>query len=266
MKQNYKDFLNVSVEDVKNAGYEEKYPRRGRGMVYYVCDIREYVLASTSEGYRIILDKETYENIGYKSIYVCYKEYYNDESSPIPYICNGAKCVKLHRDVMNAPKGVQIDHINHNQSCCIKENLRRCNNKQNTMNRQDKCSIYGISDTNGLSGYRYDLAVDVYENDKIILIGDMGFEEVKRTSKEVIFRSPVFQSKVDGMLSYRDNKRLLLKGTGMEKFVYDIENDFRETIDLLIRYYILGDITKEEMHQMNLEHWRNKLDNAPNLK
>lgn len=72
-----------------------------------------------------------------------------------------------------------------------------------------------------------------------------------------------YDSKVDYYLKRRDVARDLYKGTVDEDFVYDIENDFSGTLGLLIHYYILNDITKEEMYELNLEYWRNKLDNAP---
>ena len=139
---------------------------------------------------------------------------------------------------MGEPKGVQIDHINHNQSCCIKENLRPCNNKQNTINRQDRCGVWEYGDEEEIYYYAYDLVMDGC---------------IKKR----------YDSKVDCFLGYRDTARVLYKGTGFEEFVYDIENDFSETFNLLLDHYIFHDITENEMLQMNLAYWRDTLDNAP---
>lgn len=40
----------------------------------------------------------------------------------------------LHRFIVDAPKGVQVDHINRNRLDCRKENLRLCDNRQNQRN------------------------------------------------------------------------------------------------------------------------------------
>lgn len=41
----------------------------------------------------------------------------------------------LHREIMNAPKGISVDHINHNPLDNRKENLRFCTNQENMRNR-----------------------------------------------------------------------------------------------------------------------------------
>lgn len=40
----------------------------------------------------------------------------------------------LHREIMNAPKGMMVDHRNGDKLDCRKENLRLCTNSQNQMN------------------------------------------------------------------------------------------------------------------------------------
>jgi hypothetical protein len=43
--------------------------------------------------------------------------------------------VRLHRFIINAPCGMDVDHINGNTLDCRKTNLRICNNSQNAQNR-----------------------------------------------------------------------------------------------------------------------------------
>jgi len=45
------------------------------------------------------------------------------------------KYMQMHREIMNAPDGVQIDHINHNKLDNRKENLRFATAGQNSSNR-----------------------------------------------------------------------------------------------------------------------------------
>lgn len=55
----------------------------------------------------------------------------------------------MHREILNAPKGTQVDHINGNSLDNRKENLRFCTNQQNSFNRQaqknNKLGIKGVS-------------------------------------------------------------------------------------------------------------------------
>lgn len=56
------------------------------------------------------------------------------------------KPYRLHRVIMNAPQGVQVDHINRNKLDCRKENLRYATNQQNQANIPHK-GVRKIKDT-----------------------------------------------------------------------------------------------------------------------
>ncbi len=47
----------------------------------------------------------------------------------------GTKTVLMHRDIMTAPKGMLVDHIDHNTLDNRRCNLRVCTQSQNQMNR-----------------------------------------------------------------------------------------------------------------------------------
>jgi hypothetical protein len=54
---------------------------------------------------------------------------------------NGKKTIRMHRLIMNAPKGVFIDHIDHNGLNNQKSNLRVCTRSENSQNRLNKHRI-----------------------------------------------------------------------------------------------------------------------------
>ena len=56
--------------------------------------------------------------------------------------------VRLHRWIMDAPDGMQVDHINHDKSDNRKQNLRLCTAEENQCNRR---SGVGLSQYKGVS-------------------------------------------------------------------------------------------------------------------
>lgn len=54
----------------------------------------------------------------------------------------GGTTIKLHRFILNAPDGMQVDHINHNGLDNRRSNLRLCTHSENLRNRrkQKGCS------------------------------------------------------------------------------------------------------------------------------
>lgn len=62
------------------------------------------------------------------------------------------KLLLLHREVMRAPKGMMVDHINHDTLDCRRGELRVCTRSQNGMNRRGASS----NSKSGLLGvYRF---------------------------------------------------------------------------------------------------------------
>jgi len=64
----------------------------------------------------------------------------------------------LHRIIMNPPKGLIVDHINHNGLDNRRSNLRLCTNSQNQMNRTKT-----RANTSGYKGVRYNKNTGKYQ-------------------------------------------------------------------------------------------------------
>jgi hypothetical protein len=102
----------------------------------YAGDI-VYIL--TKNNHRILIDLEDFEKVdnavknylqvrrGGKMYYAVYQE--------------GNKKFYLHRLIMNPPKGLMVDHINHNGLDNRKDNLRNCTAKVNRNNARKSHEI-----------------------------------------------------------------------------------------------------------------------------
>jgi hypothetical protein len=64
---------------------------------------------------------------------------------------NSSKTIRMHNDIMNTPKGMEVDHINGNPLDNRKSNLRICSHSQNMMN----CKIRS-DNTSGSKGVWWD--------------------------------------------------------------------------------------------------------------
>ena len=91
------------------------------------------------KGYNIIIDSEDFEKI---------KDFTWAISVTGSYVvCNyKGKALWFHRLILNAPKGMEVDHINNNKLDNRKCNLRLCNRAENNRNKS--------KNNNNKSGYK----------------------------------------------------------------------------------------------------------------
>ncbi|MBA7605706.1 hypothetical protein ES703_12840 [subsurface metagenome] len=104
-------------------------------------------LIALTQGKFAIVDAEDYGRLNQDKWYAgkCKNTYYAGR-------VEGGKTIKMHREIMRAPKGVLVDHINHNGLDNRKSNLRLCTNAQNCYNQQ-ACAT-GTSKYKGVSWHK----------------------------------------------------------------------------------------------------------------
>jgi len=93
------------------------------------------------------VDDEDYERLSIHKWYALegVKRFYAARNVP----CDGGqKRIFMHREIMNTPKGVQVDHKNGNDLDNRKDNLRNCSRVENNRNKKKYC---GGSNFKGVS-------------------------------------------------------------------------------------------------------------------
>lgn len=83
------------------------------------------ITRKTGEKFDILLDDEDFDRVKQ------YKWFFHDDRGYIHGQIAKGKNVYLHRFIMNPPKNMQIDHIDHNPLNNQKSNLRICTRSQN---------------------------------------------------------------------------------------------------------------------------------------
>lgn len=121
-----------------------------------------------SQGKHVIVDTEDYEYLSQ------WKWYFNKRGAAVRKIYhpgNKQTVVYMHREIMRAKKGEEVDHINHNQLDNRKVNLRLCSRAQNNFNiRRNKKNTSGFK---GVSYIKQDKAWRAYisQDNKQIHLG-----------------------------------------------------------------------------------------------
>lgn len=109
------------------------------------------------KGQVAIVDDEDYDYLSQFKWYASKERgrYYATRGNKvINWVRQKPALIKMHREIMNFPEGMQVDHINHNSLDNRKSNLRICTVRQNLMNRKPKAnriSKYLGVDHNGCS-------------------------------------------------------------------------------------------------------------------
>lgn len=84
------------------------------------------------DGHKITVDKDDHDKFKNKKLYII-KGY--------PAYCERRKLIKLHRAILDAQEGQEVDHINRDKLDNRKTNLRFCSRSENLQNRAGYGSV-----------------------------------------------------------------------------------------------------------------------------
>lgn len=106
-----------------------------------------YGLIPLTQGKFTIVDAEDYN-------WLSQYKWYASKCKNTFYACRveGGTTIRMHREIMRAPKGLICDHIDHNGLHNRKGNLRLCTNAQNSYNQQPCAN--GTSKYKGVSRHK----------------------------------------------------------------------------------------------------------------
>lgn len=121
-------------------------------------------------GVEFLIDREDAERV-HEHKWV--KNYNKKSKSIYAYTFIDGKRIKLHRFLMNAPIGFEVDHINHDAKDNRKSNLRVCTRLENARNREkyrtNKFGFKGVQQDKRIKIERYQSSITV--DNKTIYLG-----------------------------------------------------------------------------------------------
>jgi len=131
-----------------------------------------------TRGLFVMVDDEDYE-------YLNQWNWYTNKSRNTYYAAryatkNGKEIVKLlHREILNTPDNLFVDHIDHNGLNCQKYNIRNCTRSQNAMNRipWGKSKYLGVS-VEAMGRHIGRIKAQVRINKKVTCLGYFKTEEL----------------------------------------------------------------------------------------
>ena len=85
----------------------------------------------------VLIDKDDVDKVSKMGTWFCNPAHGKRVKSFIPYIYNNHS-LSIHRFITNCPKGLEVDHINHNTLDNRKSNLRIVTHRQNSRNTSIK--------------------------------------------------------------------------------------------------------------------------------
>lgn len=92
-----------------------------------------------TKGKKTLIDTSDYDLVSKRKWY--FDRYYAATNAPMSLVRKGVKRkIYLHRFLLNAREGEEVDHINHDGLDNRRENLRVCSHQENMMNSNRKAN------------------------------------------------------------------------------------------------------------------------------
>ena len=150
---------NISIKEAKHRDISETKRKRNK---YHIVGDTVYVYMTNTDKYMIcdLEDWEKYKDLTWMLVagYACSNKNIDNPKS-----------MKFHRLVMNPPKDMEVDHINHNTLDNRRENLRIVSHVVNMANRKRQYNNkFGLNGIRQRNGYYY---VQIRINKKLINLG-----------------------------------------------------------------------------------------------
>jgi len=109
------------------------------------------------------------------------------------------KTFKMHREILSTPKGVEVDHKDHNGLNDQRDNIWNCTRGQNSVNKE----VVGKSKYRGVSPHPSGFVAQINENKKHFYLGLYKTEE----AAAMAFDRVAFKYRgSDAQLNFKENK------------------------------------------------------------
>ena len=124
-----------------------------------------------TQGKVALVDDEDFERLNQYKWYASWDRYNWYATRYTHRIAGNRNLIRMHREIMNAPKGIQVDHRNGDGLYNLKENLRLATTQQNAFNKNahkdNKIGVKGVTWKNHARKFR----AQIKANNKIIHLG-----------------------------------------------------------------------------------------------
>lgn len=250
----YKDdniVLDDGNEKLIKRGYRKRKVRANCSTDYWVSDESPYVFAiahdTKGNAYPVIVEKSLCEAFNWRSINIRPKG-----GIPTPYYNitrGGKKIIDLHVALMEdeyTEDKPEVDHIYHTRFLVTKDSLRVCTAVENACNKLNrrKPKIYKRK---------------LVFCDKGVVLSDSVVEKLKQRGYTIqgagstLGGEPMYNviSPELNSTGELEQEMEIYEDLKYGAFKYKLEEDFTDSIDLLIRHYILDELTKEAMIELN---------------
>ena len=121
-------------------------------------------LIPLTQGMHATVDADDYEWLSQWKWFALKARAFHYASRSIRLDSGKLLAMPMHRVIMDAPKGLFVDHVNHNQLDNRRVNLRLCTHHENARNRTSSCNstskYLGVSWNKGIQKWSAQIRID----------------------------------------------------------------------------------------------------------